>query len=1239
MAEDTYAGDEWWPYETAETYHGDYDLEQGWHDEEFELIEEFTEHDTLAMMAAEGVDLDDEESMEYAADIIQAEHEAYLTRNFAAYKGFKGFKGKGKNAPRQFHVQGQLSLSERQQKIAQLKEKTTCRRCGQVGHWSNDPTCPKGKGKGKSKSSSSSSTSAGPGKGGKKDGSNRTVYFSVRSNVEEDDNPPQVYMAMRYNKVPPPSSLEDGTTISSPSSTPWSMVEAEQRLQEASNELVLTQEDLDMAMLREALGGHLPQDEPPPQALQQEAANPEHRGLGSVFRGISSLFGGHQPAYPLPGDFQDMPRMDMDLEAEMSGQFAIEDRFPQYFAEEDAAQKRRDERADLSVTSHQMAKDQAEKAKQDACRHQNTTTSGSNAYYFRKTCKDCNKILEKTKRTSEHTTSSSTTDKPKSSCPHHNVSWHGTNGHRWKQTCKDCGDVKTGPVAKKDAEETGTSSQTRAMPRVYTGTMNISNVGIMMHLFEVAMKMKEDHFAGPDGELPIDEIISALEVSISVANRRPAPFADTATTTSKTASKKSMACTMTPNGGTLEDKLNAEGTQIVNFGSYKNATFHRAWKDQAYVKWCLDHTTPSSSPGQKKLAGYFREMKANHMPTEDTPSPTAYMAARKKPDGSENDLLAILDTGCNATCHGASWLQAYYKATGSEPPPLEPVSGGGMRGIGGSMKLSGQRTLELSFELENGNFARGTMTSFEIEDSDAPLLLSIGTQRQLGFVIDLNKKTVDSEVLGSQVKLGEIAEPYYKNDHITENDLTKKEYDGAPQVPEPQEEDIQLTPEVHLAFDEITSKKTFTKGQRKHFVSEVKEVQNADKHMWGTLRTKLNRPKILPKGCRTFLFEVFAGTALLSMMAAEAGYAVSQPCDILLDGSNLLNASERAKIEAVIDSDDPYCVSFSPVCGPWSPLQQLSVAKDPSYAQKLGLQDELEHTYSKYAFPAEFSLEEEQPFGTLDRIYNPEDEAIVPLPPRLDEVELHQEESRDELAGCSSQDHLRRQEWKKLPLAKRVAVRRLQQMTGHASSSAMARMLKLAKADPEVLSRLKHFRCETCQHLKKPEPTPVVKPPRLANRGQLASFMQSQGVHIRYAGTEAAHQIGRAERQGSILKEVIHRTVDVQNPFRNLLQLQQSQMLHHKPHKNLTFRHHLDYHSQQNHQKIDADLLKFPSKNLKCLSMCPLLHHLETSNGMTFKICLMIYTSLVMLKLDRDINLLKSLMANVIRLLQLHPWR
>ena len=98
--------------------------------------------------------------------------------------------------------------------------------------------------------------------------------------------------------------------------------------------------------------------------------------------------------------------------------------------------------------------------------------------------------------------------------------------------------------------------------------------------------------------------------------------------------------------------------------------------------------------------------------------------------------------------------------------------------------------------------------------------------------------------------------------------------------------------------------------------------------------------------------------------------------------------------------------------------------------------------------PSLHAQEDEAPVGTLDKIYNPEDEAVVPLPPRLDEQEIQQDESREDHVGCSEIDHTRRMEWKKLPLAKRVAVRRLHQMTGHASSSAMARMLKLARADP-----------------------------------------------------------------------------------------------------------------------------------------------------------------------------------------------
>ena len=43
-----------------------------------------------------------------------------------------------------------------------------------------------------------------------------------------------------------------------------------------------------------------------------------------------------------------------------------------------------------------------------------------------------------------------------------------------------------------------------------------------MHIFDVALKLKEDR-CGPSGELPIDEVISALEVAISVTNQKQSP--------------------------------------------------------------------------------------------------------------------------------------------------------------------------------------------------------------------------------------------------------------------------------------------------------------------------------------------------------------------------------------------------------------------------------------------------------------------------------------------------------------------------------------------------------------------------------------------------------------------------------------------------------------------------------------------------------------------------------------------
>ena len=45
------------------------------------------------------------------------------------------------------------------------------------------------------------------------------------------------------------------------------------------------------------------------------------------------------------------------------------------------------------------------------------------------------------------------------------------------------------------------------------------------------------------------------------------------------------------------------------------------------------------------------------------------------------------------------------------------------------------------------------------------------------------------------------------------------------------------------------------------------------------------------------------------------------------------------------------------------------------------------------------------------------------------------------------------------------------------------------------------------------------------NQGRVKDLLRTHGVQLRYAGVEGAFQIGRTERQGGILKEVIKSAV------------------------------------------------------------------------------------------------------------------
>ena len=139
--------------------------------------------------------------------------------------------------------------------------------------------------------------------------------------------------------------------------------------------------------------------------------------------------------------------------------------------------------------------------------------------------------------------------------------------------------------------------------------------------------------------------------------------------------------------------------------------------------------------------------------------------------------------------------------------------------------------------------------------------------------------------------------------------------------------------ESHVPLDE-EQVKTLTRGQKKTLQDDVKEIYHADRSMWNRLRNRRNAV-CLPRGCGTFLMEIFAGAAVLTAMAASLQLPVSAPVDIKLDGSDLLDPKVRANLDKEIEATDPYVITFSPKCAPWCAWTNLNMSKSLETSQKI----------------------------------------------------------------------------------------------------------------------------------------------------------------------------------------------------------------------------------------------------------------------------------------------------------------
>lgn len=126
--------EDWWIGEELEEEIEEDDEYQAFLLEEEEFYDEAeVEMHVFDQCIAAGTD-----NPEEIADAVQEELAAFFIR--------KG-KGKGKGKKGGYPNKPNLSLEDRKKKLIELKKRTKCKTCNQIGHWSGDSQCPKGKGK------------------------------------------------------------------------------------------------------------------------------------------------------------------------------------------------------------------------------------------------------------------------------------------------------------------------------------------------------------------------------------------------------------------------------------------------------------------------------------------------------------------------------------------------------------------------------------------------------------------------------------------------------------------------------------------------------------------------------------------------------------------------------------------------------------------------------------------------------------------------------------------------------------------------------------------------------------------------------------------------------------------------------------------------------------------------------------------------------------------------------------
>ena len=710
-------------YEEFDGYYANDYEEETWEDED-------VTYEVYASMLEHGLDEEDYDALAYAAEVAQAESEAYFMRQKAKGSGHSGFQG-AKN----FQVQGQLSFEEKKAKLQAVKNKTQCRKCGQYGHWQDDPACPKGSRKGKGKGGSGSSTTASGGsKGakssGKSGGKSGKADQAERRNQQLEFERAQSSLHQSHRQQADVSEDEMSDDLGFTAIQDEGEVKTSKDREAYLDLYLRLEKNVSSFEYRDAYHERWNEFFPGHPLFTESDKDNLRRWKVKASQGLPKL----------PEPIQDAPfnATSPQLDAQQQpSQFSIStppeptpsDQLPLSTADGGSSQKA------LAWPS---------------CPHQNKTRQGSNSHVKILRCKDCGFILEKERiKAPEKMKTEDVRD-----CDHADKDFRGTTSTTWKWTCKKCGHTEKGT---KRPGQTGLEASSQASfqdvrsgegeapcqsdrwcAKLDPGSGSLATGGnddamkvaqLMMSTLELQQEL------GVKVQFEqLDRIYNKCKEFVS-RGRSKVPGVSSASSTTKTSK-----------GLPSEADIQEIGNKTFKAGAHKGKTYHEVFERESSYSRSMVSKMHSGAVKDQSILEFARYVEARN--ATNMHSYMSILQPIQEEEDSSEPIVAVLDTGCNNSCHGDRWMARFQNMVGTEIKT--EAADGRFRGVGGRVEVTCKRTIPVNMMTTDKQVTPGMITSIELQDSDALLLISSKAQKKLGLILDMSNMTAYSKVLDSR---------------------------------------------------------------------------------------------------------------------------------------------------------------------------------------------------------------------------------------------------------------------------------------------------------------------------------------------------------------------------------------------------------------------------------------------------------------------------------------------------------